>query len=108
VIFGVNVSNLAVSKAVSQYPGATFIGWNADQYLDPAFADYKALILASIQKSTSSELVALVQAAMDGKFASGLVTEAPDGTPLVALTNEHEVPFANGISSDLQNLKPTL
>jgi basic membrane protein A len=108
VVFGVNVSNLAVAKAVAKFPGTSMIGWNADLYLDPDFATYKAALLASIRKSASDELVAIAQSAMVGTFAPGLISNATDGTPLVGLTPEHEIPFGNGISSELQNLKPTL
>ena len=108
VVVGVNVSNLAVAKAVAKYPGTSMIGWNADLYLDPDFADFKATILASIQKSTSAELVTIAQAAMAGTFTPGSITAAPDGTPLVSLTGEHEISYGNGIASELQNLKPTL
>lgn len=108
VVFGVNVSSLAVAKAVAKYPGTSMIGWNSDVYLDPDFAIYKASVLASIQKTVSDELVRITQSAMEGTFAPGVVDNSPDGTPLVGLSQEHEITYGNGISSDLNNLKPSL
>jgi hypothetical protein len=84
------------------------IGWNADLYLDPDFATYKSMLLASIRKSVSDELVAIAQSAMEGTFVPGQLSNGPDGTALVGLTSEHDIPFGNGIAAELQSLKPTL
>jgi basic membrane protein A len=108
VVFGVNVSNLAVAKAVAQFPETSMIGWNADLYLDPDFADYKPLLLASIQKSVSGLLVSVTESAMNSEFLPGQLVNSSDGAPLVSLSQEHEIPFGIGISSELQNLKPSL
>ncbi len=108
VVFGVNVSSLAVAHAVSQFADKSMIGWNADQYLDPDFVDYKPILLASIQKSASVALVSIVESAMTGTFVPGLLAGDIDGAPLVSLTSQRDITFGNGIASELQGLKPTL
>ena len=108
VVFGVNVSNLAVAKAVAKFPGTSMIGWNSDLYLDPDFATYKSTLLASIRKSVSEELVAIAQSAMAGTFAQGVISSNADGQALVDITSEHEISFGPGIAAELQSLTPTL
>jgi len=94
-------------QATLEHPGTYVIGVDSDWYGIAAHAAYKANILTSIEKHMSKAVEEVIKSGVDGTFTGGdanqYVGTLENGG--VAIADQHEVAYPDGVQAELDALK---
>ena len=97
---------LGSGQAALEAKGVYVIGVDTDWYKAPKFAEFKSLILTSVQKNMSVAVFETIKAGLEGTFTGGkdfyVGTLANKG---VGVSPEHDVKWGAGIADEVATLE---